>query len=453
MVQREVPDLELLGADRAPAPPSRQRRISSKSRARRPRDDQRQHLRLDQPPGRHHVGRADVARRRRRRRRAGRRDAPRCAARRNVPRPTSREIRPSASSTASAWRTIVRVTPSSAASWRSVGSRPPGANAAAAAAREDQLGELVAVGRARIWAGGHRHAVSLTPPDAAVSCNQSYQYGDQSHLRSLDAIAVAGGLTIGASAGCSGSNQSDKSRPKGRPRYAGTTVREEGDRLVRLATRDHTGRPAAARARAQRLRRRRRRRPATSACRTLAAVLAGGAGGARSSSGAPRSATGASSAEAEFGPAVPVPEPDPLPRRQLPRARARGRPPADEVAGDVRARRRLGRRAVRRARQAGRSARASTTRASSASSSARGGRYIPAERRARGDRRLRGREGRHRPRVAARREPVDARARTSTASMPIGPEVVTADEVDVSDVAARRRGSTARSCSRRAPRR
>ena len=110
---------------RRAAPPSRQRRISSKSRVVAHATTSGSDLRLDQPPRRHHVGRADVVDAPAPcRRRAGR--ARRRRARRKVPRPTSREMRPSASSTASAWRTIVRVTPRSAASWRSVGSRPPG---------------------------------------------------------------------------------------------------------------------------------------------------------------------------------------------------------------------------------------------------------------------------------------------------------------------------------------
>ena len=48
----------------------------------------------------------------------------------------------------------------------------------------------------------------------------------------------------------------------------------------------------------------------------------------------------------------PLAEPDPVPRRELPRARARGRAAADEMARDLRARRRLDRRPLRGPRQA-----------------------------------------------------------------------------------------------------
>ena len=80
---------------------------------------------------------------------------------------------------------------------------------------------------------------------------------------------------------------------------------------------------------------------------TLAARPRGRPRGARPRSRGRPTRTGREVAESEFGPAVPSPEPDPLPRRELPRARARGRAAADDVARDLRARRRLGRRPLR----------------------------------------------------------------------------------------------------------
>ena len=74
------------------------------------------------------------------------------------------------------------------------------------------------------------------------------------------------------------------------------------------------------------------RRPATSASRPWTPCCA--AARRRWSSARAVRAGGPRAGEAEFGPAVPAPEPHPLPRRQLPRARARRRAPADHLAGD-----------------------------------------------------------------------------------------------------------------------
>ena len=64
-----------------------------------------------------------------------------------------------------------------------------------------------------------------------------------------------------------------------------------------------------------------------------------------------------------------------------------------------------------------------------------GGRYIPARQGARRDRRVRGAQRRLRTGLAARRRRSGPAGKNFEGSMPIGPEVVTTDEADVTDVA------------------
>ena len=112
------------------------------------------------------------------------------ASRRNVPRPTSREIRPSASRAASASLIPLRVTPRSAASWRSVGSREPGprparpdsARISSASSRPRFAGTAGVVpvtvsSPSTLLGAGYRmpHQVRLRRTSALHSDNQSYQ--------------------------------------------------------------------------------------------------------------------------------------------------------------------------------------------------------------------------------------------------------------------------------------
>ena len=85
---------------------------------------------------------------------------------------------------------------------------------------------------------------------------------------------------------------------------------------------------------------------------TLAGVLERRRRGARAGR-AGRRAAGSRRRRGRVRPGGPLARPDPLPGRQLRRARARGRAAADDLARDVRARRRLRGAAVRRPRQAG----------------------------------------------------------------------------------------------------
>ena len=103
---------------------------------------------------------------------------PACVAAGTCPRPTSREMWPSASSTARACRTEVRVAPRSAASWRSVGSRDPGPGRPAATRRGSA--RPAGVRRSAGWPGCPRLLLAIGSPLRAPWPrhhwrNQSYQ--------------------------------------------------------------------------------------------------------------------------------------------------------------------------------------------------------------------------------------------------------------------------------------
>ena len=149
-----------------------------------------------------------------------------------------------------------------------------------------------------------------------------------------------------------------------------------------------------------------------------------------------RSGAGVAVEPARLGPAVPQPGRDPVPRRQLRRTRDRGRARGTEVARVVRARhgqrhrplRRPGRAGPHRAlRLRGRGGRRSSARAAATSGPRTPSTSIL------GYAAMNDGSAREWQRKATQWTP----GKNFEGTMPIGPEVVTVDEVDISDVAIR----------------